>query len=596
MATPPVVSTAKVSFTPPPDTRRSLSAAKKRSGASRHRPSNSRDAGDTYEVFGSGMDATGINKAMFSMPTNSVAKRNAVLDRDNSDFWRCGGMGHRQRTSTSDFSGGHGSPVSDGASCEKSQGPFPLNRTLDHGVTDEELAQRETREAEQLARLMSRVGNHGTQQIVRQRDTEQLLICMVGLPGKGKTYTARRVMRYLSWLGVKCQVFNVAVYRRKNVGYPNADFFDGDNNETSERLMEVFNDALQDTLRYFQSDEGQVAIFDGTNHSLKRRSIIKETMSAVLPADRMLFIEMHEADTPVDVFPAHKITFMPEYVEMDPEDAMRDYIQRVQLYQKAYETIQKSEGVPYVKYSKGHMSMSNVDGYLQKRLLFLLMNLTVMDRNIFLCLTGETGPDPQDCNSPPETGLVDVGQKGLDPLEESRHLRNALQNLDRTTPTKEGGCEKFGKELLKVLQETVPENEPVTVWSSQDQFGVQTVAYLKERGYPTVYWRYLGEFGFSVVQKIMGETYEDMVERLEPIVFEIERCETHLLICGHCGVINALYGYLAEAERGVQVQPRSIVRVQPRAYDLDCQVYVTKGGKLTALPEGLDQTAGRLTT
>ena len=36
--------------------------------------------------------------------------------------------------------------------------------------------------------------------------------------------------------------------------------------------------------------------------------------------------------------------------------------------------------------------------------------------------------------------------------------------------------------------------------------------------------------------------------------------------------MNALYGYLSE--RGVVLlKPRSVVKVQPRAYDLDCQTY-----------------------
>jgi 6-phosphofructo-2-kinase/fructose-2,6-biphosphatase 2 len=41
---------------------------------------------------------------------------------------------------------------------------------------------------------------------------------MVGLPARGKSYTARRIERYLSWLGYRTRVFNVGEYRCARVG------------------------------------------------------------------------------------------------------------------------------------------------------------------------------------------------------------------------------------------------------------------------------------------------------------------------------------------------------------------------------------------
>ena len=43
-------------------------------------------------------------------------------------------------------------------------------------------------------------------------------LVMVGLPARGKTYIARKLCRYLSWLGLRTQVFNVGNYRRKQFG------------------------------------------------------------------------------------------------------------------------------------------------------------------------------------------------------------------------------------------------------------------------------------------------------------------------------------------------------------------------------------------
>lgn len=41
-----------------------------------------------------------------------------------------------------------------------------------------------------------------------------MVIGMVGLPARGKTYISRKICRYLNWLGFKSRVFNIGNYRR----------------------------------------------------------------------------------------------------------------------------------------------------------------------------------------------------------------------------------------------------------------------------------------------------------------------------------------------------------------------------------------------
>ena len=43
----------------------------------------------------------------------------------------------------------------------------------------------------------------------------QHVICMVGLPARGKTYIAKKLARYLNWIGINTRVFNVGEYRRQ---------------------------------------------------------------------------------------------------------------------------------------------------------------------------------------------------------------------------------------------------------------------------------------------------------------------------------------------------------------------------------------------
>lgn len=55
---------------------------------------------------------------------------------------------------------------------------------------------------------------------------------MVGLPARGKTYIAKKLTRYLNWIGINTRVFNVGEYRRNATkAYKNHDFFKPDNKE-----------------------------------------------------------------------------------------------------------------------------------------------------------------------------------------------------------------------------------------------------------------------------------------------------------------------------------------------------------------------------
>ena len=51
------------------------------------------------------------------------------------------------------------------------------------------------------------------------------LICMVGLPARGKTYIAKKLSRYLNWIGINTSVFNVGEYRRKATDEYNSHLF-----------------------------------------------------------------------------------------------------------------------------------------------------------------------------------------------------------------------------------------------------------------------------------------------------------------------------------------------------------------------------------
>jgi predicted kinase len=103
----------------------------------------------------------------------------------------------------------------------------------------------------------------------------KLVIVMVGLPARGKTHLARKVARYLNWLGVDTRVFNVGQYRRRRLGAQQPhDFFDPRNEEGEKKRLHMAIAALDDMIEWLISG-GYVGIFDATNTTKSRRKLIR---------------------------------------------------------------------------------------------------------------------------------------------------------------------------------------------------------------------------------------------------------------------------------------------------------------------------------
>jgi 6-phosphofructo-2-kinase / fructose-2,6-biphosphatase 2 len=75
----------------------------------------------------------------------------------------------------------------------------------------------------------------------------------------------------------------------------------------------------------------------------------------------------------------------PDYKNLPREEAECDFLRRIKEYEAVYETITE----PHLSYLRitdvgNEVTLSRINGYLQSRIAFYLMNLHVKPRNIFL--------------------------------------------------------------------------------------------------------------------------------------------------------------------------------------------------------------------
>jgi len=113
--------------------------------------------------------------------------------------------------------------------------------------------------------------------ILHIKDNKQYLVVgMVGLPARGKSYIAKKIARYLQWLGYQSRIFNLGQYRRHLVGKDTpADYFDPSNTTGTAQREEMARMAAEDLLAYFARG-GQAAIYDATNSNVERRDFLRK--------------------------------------------------------------------------------------------------------------------------------------------------------------------------------------------------------------------------------------------------------------------------------------------------------------------------------
>jgi len=187
-------------------------------------------------------------------------------------------------------------------------------------------------------------------QLLREQLTPNasgLIVAMVGLPARGKSFISRKVERFLKWTGNRTQTFNVGKYRRDAVDPETSgksDFFDKSNRDAVVQRMQMAMAALADAIK-FLDDGGKFAIFDATNSTVERRKLIADKVSSAGRKYSILWVEAVCDDEEVVMFNMlTKVRYSPDFQQMTEEQAMQDLKQRIANYEEIYETVQDSEG------------------------------------------------------------------------------------------------------------------------------------------------------------------------------------------------------------------------------------------------------------
>ncbi|KAI1000066.1 putative 6-phosphofructo-2-kinase [Podosphaera aphanis] len=236
---------------------------------------------------------------------------------------------------------------------------------------------------------------------IAKRDVgAKLVVIMVGLPARGKSYITKKIQRYLSWQQHETKIFNVGNRRRiaaaassrpntsqkprslspnhrdrrrqiENLNSdidtssqaahtPNgvdpheaaeeekrhylsieameqkAEFFDPKNEQAAQFREKLAIQTLDELLDFLLVGTGSVGILDATNSTIERRRVLFNHIKQREPKINILFIESVCEDKKLLEANMQLKLRGPDYRGKDPEASLNDFRKRVAAYESAY--------------------------------------------------------------------------------------------------------------------------------------------------------------------------------------------------------------------------------------------------------------------
>ncbi|KAK8806975.1 hypothetical protein WA158_003734 [Blastocystis sp. Blastoise] len=388
------------------------------------------------------------------------------------------------------------------------------------------------------------------------------VMVMVGLPARGKSYIVKMLHRYLNWTGYNTRIFNAGDYRREQ-GFAGAtaDFFN-DNNSLRNLFAAL---ALDDLFKFLLEEDGDVGIFDATNTTRARRADILERCGH---ADLdVLFIESICNDKNVLNQNYEMKLKSPDYIGISRDVALRDFMKRVRQYEDMYEPLDETHDCKYsyIKlYNVGeYLKANRCNGVLASDVIFYLLNIHIKQRKIWLCIHGETDYTAQGILG----GNPKLNDRGV---AFSKKLYEFIHNQQ--------------VDNILIMSDTISRCVD-TVRSLRQEYHVEYTRLLCELGggdfdkmtYDDIKTKYPEEYQKRKENKLLyrypgvgGESYKDVIERLNKIIVRIEGCRDNVLIVAHRAVIRVILAYFLDTPQSelpdIDVEMNCIYELNPNTY------------------------------
>lgn len=309
---------------------------------------------------------------------------------------------------------------------------------------------------------------------------------------------------------------------------------------------------------------------------------------------KLVFIEVENND---QAFLSSQIRLMaersPDYAGVESlQEAEDDIRERIDSYEKEYEPISKTHPVEgkwsffRCDHSRRHFEVNNVTGHIPLRVVNFVMNLHTTSHSFYFTRHGQS-----EYNVVGRIG----GDSGLSADHGVSYAKKLASFVEEHVKKDAEGRAVPARLFTSTLRRTIEtaqfiKNETIMVpdecdasleveweqmrprrWFLLDEIFAGTCDGMT---YEEIEQKYPEEFALRKVDKLAyryprGESYLDVIARLEPIVIEMERHREPLVIVGHQGILRILYAFYTGLPRSeapyVSIPLNTVIKLTPSA-------------------------------
>ena len=367
-------------------------------------------------------------------------------------------------------------------------------------------------------------------------------------------------------------------------------YFSGCNSSAVASRAAVARHAFSDMMRWMDEEGGQVGIFDATNSTRERRAMLLELAAGRC---KLIFLEVQCTDSElIRRNIVEKVTASPDYAHMEPEQALVDCApcrrcaaietadaplflavqERMAEYERVYEPLRiGAEAFSFIRAldtasgDGGTLHVERCSGFLPGRIVNLLLNARLAFRPIYMCRHG--------CSMDNIAHRIG-GDSELAPagLQYAQRLRDFVAAL----PAGQRPSAVWTSTLRRTVQTARPLGAllPQVQWRALDEIDAGVCDGMT---YEEVQEKLPEEFEARKSDKLRyryprGESYLDIIARLEVVILEIERQRSPVLIIAHQAVLRCLSAYFgnrAAAEVPHLPMPlHTVIQLTPSSYGM----------------------------
>lgn len=395
-----------------------------------------------------------------------------------------------------------------------------------------------------------------------------------------------------------------------------ASFFDPSNKKAALVREQCAMDTLDELLHYILEGNGSVGILDATNSTLERRKVImKRIREKAGPELNVLFLESRCVDETLLESNMRLKLSGPDYKDKDPVQSLEDFKKRVAIYEKSYVPLgdhEEKENMPYIQMiDVGRKVISHqIRGFLSAQANYYLLNFNLAPRQIWitrhgLSMDNVSGKIGGDSDLSPEgeqyakslTKFISHARASWDQRQLHKLAHSHFPPLPGdTTPPNPHYQPNDNNELPQ---------KSFCVWTSMLKRSIQTADYFDEEDFDIKQMRMLDELNAGVMEGLTyasiaeaypseyslrkkdklhyrypgpgGEGYLDVINRLRPVIVELERMTDHVLLVGHRSVARVLLAYFRGLKReevaDLDVPIGMLYCLEPKPYGVDFKAF-----------------------